>query len=529
MANAVAVDCGAHGLLNPATGQCDCMDDNNSLSGASASKWTGAYCQKPPFNIPCIKSSNEFRAAHEGGDEACGNYGKFGVCNEITGTCSCSTGGGSITPFFGTRCENACTSDLHCGGALQPLADGTPRNIGVCDKNTLRCVCANGWSGVQCRTEPSTPPGSQCFNDAECSWGGVSRGACDEASKACACLTDQQGRPVYTGPRCSTRMIYEGAACQSDKDCKDASNKCVNGKCRSPDDMGDGKPTPREVAAAIVAGILTPEGLLNMAIDEYVEHMIGKIATSAAAMARTVEARAAQTLSDSAIKSSTSKVGAEMTAKLAAKTVSKAAASSVSSSIITRIGAKLVSAVKSINPLTALILILQIWTMVLDINDRQGLNEMVGQDQLEMLSKQMVEMFNSDPDVIEAGLTLPLPFYPRNTVPYKLEALTPESLVQNINDQADYLSRLTVNSAGQRIVPMFNPPAAIAAQAALAAKQKAGGGVNWALSGGDERVYANLAQYGWALWTLGGLIITSVVLICVFTSESVLAKLHKKN
>lgn len=502
------LNCGSHGVFNPTTGQCDCMDDYNSLTGPN--KWTGVFCQKPPVNIPCVKSSDAFRAAHNGGDESCGNWGQYGVCDEFTGTCSC----GTVDPFYGVRCENECTNDMQCGGPLQPLADGTSRNIGLCDRRTNKCACQNGWAGTQCRTEPAN---AQCFRDADCSWGGVKRGACDEGSHKCSCLTDSQGRPVYTGNLCSQRHFYEGAACKVDKDCEDKSNKCVGGKCKGPE--GAGGITPGELAASMLEGIWSPEGILNMIIDQGSEHM-------ASAIFKTTSATAAKALQiatieiGNALGKAADIIGMETLSKAIAEMTSKAVAKRAAAATAAK--AAEIGEEADLGPAGWLLILLQVWTAVLDIYDSQGLNMMVGQGQLDAMQKQYLAYFNAIPQVVDAGVTFPIPYYASYSFPFQQEYAARDNQLKLTTDAVEYISRLTVNSNGQTIVPLFNPPAAIAVNQV---KEKYP--VYWNMANGNVRVFGNLVQYGWAIWTLGSLMVVSVTLICVFSSPSVLSKLKK--
>jgi hypothetical protein len=40
-------------------------------------------------------------------------------------------------------------------------------------------------------------------------------------------------------------------------------------------------------------------------------------------------------------------------------------------------------------------------------------------------------------------------------------------------------------------------------------------------------VFNRLISYGWVMWVLGALLIVSIVLVCVFSSASVQARLKK--
>jgi hypothetical protein len=511
MSSSALGECGAHGVANEVTGQCDCMDDAGSLSGAN--KWTGVFCQNPPVNIPCVKSSDEFRAKY-GGDAACGNWGKYGMCDEVTGTCSC----GTVDPFFGVRCQNECTSDSNCGGTLARLPDGTNRDIGVCNRRTMQCACKNGWSGTQCRVEPA---GEKCYNDAECTWGGQVRGACDESSQKCVCLQDDKGRPLFRGNRCSERIVYEGAACKQDKDCADKSNKCVSGKCKGNDSSSSGM-SPDELAAAALAGIWSPTGLATMLVDIGAEQMAeGIYKTIAKPIYASISKSVGELVGNKAISKATAKVGTEMTAKMAAQAASKAATKTAVSTAASQ--ATQASAKASAGPIGWILLVLQVWAAVLDIYDSRGLNMQATQDQLDMMEKQFIAYVNSTKSLLDAGLTLPLIYYPEFTVAYNAEMRAPDTQAQIVNDAADYISKLTVNSNGQTIVPMFYTPTL---QAEVEKQEQYP--VYWSMANNNVRVFNNLVDYGWSIWLLISLIVVSITLICVFTSDSVTSKLKKK-
>lgn len=504
------LNCGSHGVYNPVTGQCDCMDDYNNLNGTN--KWTGIFCQKPPVNIPCVRSSDEFRAAHGGGDESCGNWGKYGVCNEYTGTCDC----GVDDPFFGVRCQNECQNDDSCGGVLQMLPDGTSRDIGICDRRSMRCQCKNGWSGSQCRVEPAN---DKCYNDKECSWGGKVRGSCDETLQVCSCMTDDKGRPLFSGNRCSTRYVYEGAPCKEDGDCEDKSNKCVNGKCNSTD--GSTGMNAGQMAAAMLNGIWSPAGMADMLVDYYAEEMVGYMwENTAGAMIKSLTKQTAEMAVDPALSAATSKVGAQMTGKIMANTASESATKSMMGGVFKRVS-ELANKIRKL-PWGFILAFIQVWAMVLDVYDSRGLNQQVSQDMLDQLEKQFLAAFNGDERVVEAGFTLPTDFYPEFTVPYNLEYLARDNQIKLTNYAADYISKLTVNSNGQTIVPLFNPPATITLNESTSKHP-----TYWKMANNNVRVYNNLVDYGWSIWVLISLVIVSVVLICVFTSDSVTQKLKK--
>lgn len=504
------LDCGSHGVFNAATGQCDCMDDMNNLSGAN--KWTGVFCQKPPVNIPCTKSSDEFRSAHNGGDESCGNWGKFGVCDEYTGTCDC----GTQDPYFGVRCQNECQKDDDCGGTLQMLPDGTSRDIGICDRRSMRCQCKNGWTGGQCRVEP---PDDKCYNDAECSWGGETRGSCDETLGVCACMNDDKGRPLFTGNRCSKRNVYEGAPCEVDADCEDKSNKCVNKKCSSPD--GSTGMNASQMAAAMLNGLWSPSGMANMVVDFGAEESVEWLyKNTAQKMLEALAKQSSEMATNKALSEATQKVGSEVVGKAIAETTSRSATRSITGQMFKTVS-KLANKFSKI-PWGFILAFIQIWAMVLDIQDSRGLNMQVSQDMLDMLEKQFLTAFNGDQNVKEAGVTLPTTYYPEYTVPYNLEYLARDNQNKLTNYAADYISKLTVNSNGQTIVPLFNPPATISLN-----EETSKHPVYWNMANDNIKVFHNLVDYGWSIWLLISLIVVSVVLICVFTSDSVTSKLKK--
>jgi hypothetical protein len=276
------------------------------------------------------------------------------------------------------------------------------------------------------------------------------------------------------------------------------------------------------MAAGMVSAIWSPEGLATLFIDEAAEEMVEALYDASVVAAKAVTKSVTEMVSGAATKEAAEKVGTEMVVKVAAETSSKAVTSSMVGTAVKQTTEKVMEKA-SIGPMGWILLLLQVWTAVLDITDSQGLNMMVGQGTLDAMAKQFLGWFNGNADVIKAGFTLPRPYYPRYSVPFNLEYLARDNQIKLTNDSVDYLSRLTVNSNGQTIVPLFNPPIDMALN-----DKKEEYPLYWNMANNNVRVFNNLVEYGWSIWVLISLIVVSTALICVFTSDTVLAKMNKK-
>jgi hypothetical protein len=167
--------------------------------------------------------------------------------------------------------------------------------------------------------------------------------------------------------------------------------------------------------------------------------------------------------------------------------------------------------------------ILQMFGLVLDMLDVRGFQTQMTQDVITYLGNSMYSSVNTSADAAENLFQMPFPVYPKDTVEFKRQLKTKAMQAQVESDAAEYLSRLKVNSNGQTIVPLFASLAGVE-EDALHKKYK----VYWSMSGHNDAVFHRLVSYGWVIWLLLSLLIAAIVLICVFTNDTVQRKLAKR-
>lgn len=496
------LSCGDHGKCNPCTGQCDCDVG-----------WDGTLCQTPTPGIKCQRSSDEFRKAHNGGDKDCGNYGSYGTCNTY-GACTCTNG------YFGDRCERACNTDNDCGGSLQS------RPIGVCNFFG-QCECKNGWLGPQCKTPPKDVV--ECDSDNDCGWGGKINGTC-QSNNRCKCKSDpaHDNRAMFDGPYCNNEVQYEGAPCKTDKDCK-GGNKChrVGDKfvCYTPEQSEANRLAN---IGAIVESLFMKENLVLMfgqnVADEltkfFLVKLVGSTVTVAQALKQVIFRQTEKLVTKDAVKNMTKYLPEAMATRVAARVAAKEAtertASYVTKAILEEVASKLFGAVFNIADIVGL------FGIALDLFDSRGLNQQMFQDILDKTERSFQAGFNQSAQARENNLFLPKPVYPVESVAFNIELNSKKNRQKVWDDSAEYLSLLRVNSNGDMIVPLYQSLAESQAE-----EKRSKYKVYWSMSGGNEDVFNKLVKYGWMLWCLIALIVASVVLIAVFSSKRVQARLKK--
>jgi hypothetical protein len=508
------MNCGSHGTLDE-YGQCVCNLDPGYTTKDGNVEWSGVYCQRPPTNVPCKPSSAEERKKL-GGDLACGNWGQYGTCNS-NGTCDC----GVKNPFKGSRCQNECQSDMDCGGPKVPFPtpDGAVnRDIGVCNRANNRCVCKNGWSGVQCRTPPAD---AKAYDESDCYWGGVQHGTFDAENKKCICLKDLQGRPLYEGPLCAIPVVYEGAPCSDKEPCRDKQAQCINGKCQGPDEGSSGVSIPEQILAAL-GGLLSLESIEFMLVDQGIEKTAEFLVKSGITgiMTKILEAQMAKLTQGAVFDMLASRVGVEVATQTMSRAVAENTVKTVASNVIREQAALIGEAYAS--KLDSILFVLAVWSMVLDLRDVRGLNTQMLQDNLDMFGVKFQNYINETKTLVDVGMTLPKPVLPENNVPFNIQLNSSDTFKKYIEHLGDYLSALTVNSDGQVIVPLFNPPEQVERN-----ERKKKYPLYWKMAQDNNDVFDRLTEYGWIMWLLGSFIVVLVVLTCVFSAPAVKRRLRK--
>lgn len=487
--------CGDHGVCSPCTGQCVCADG-----------WSGTHCSvPPPSNVPCTRSDADFHKAHNNGDLSCGNFGSYGVCDVASGRCMCTNGN------YGTRCQDECQTDSHCGGPGMVTRTGTSQAIGTCDAMN-RCKCANGWSGKQCRVAPA---GGKCKVDADCGWGGKVNGRCVDGK--CVCNADSDGKPGYTGVFCEKVFEEQDIPCKTSANCPPKSkcdpntNTCYN-PSSSPNWIID-------TVEQLAEGFFTPENALFMATDKILFEKVGARALKYV-IAKGLESRVAQAATErvtaGTLASLTKYLPEAMAARVATSVAARDAMEQTVALAAKEVAKEMVGfAVDTLN-------VLQMFGMVLDVMDVRGLQTQMTQDAINYLERGMYTHVNTMPVAAEAKIQLPEPVFPETTVEFKRHLRSKKMVDQVTSDMAEYLSLLKVNSNGQAILPLFVSLADLRADAARE-KYK----VYWSMSGHNDVVFNRLVSYGWVMWVLGALLVISIVLTCVFSSAAVQARLKK--
>lgn len=504
--------CSEHGtpIIIDGHRECDCENG-----------WGGDGCRTPPpTSYPCEPSDKAFRDAHNEGDKECGVDGVYGTCQPDK-TCSCLKTGKT-----GSRCTIECLVDDDCGGGAIPnvrQGKGTCNTGDTGDQEKV-CKCMNGWSGLQCRTPPAD---TTCKYDGDCGFGADVNGQC--LGGKCTCInksSDPDNPFIYTGPFCEKPLPRSGETCESDKD-------CVGGlKCMPDKTCFSNTVSPsqwKEGWDSFVRSTLSETTLDFYAVDKGGSWLARKTMTAflrekfAAQLADKMGQEGLEVASKEAVEQLIKILPEQAAGKLMAELAAREAAV-VTLDELAVIGAEVAvaSAFPPLGWVVALIDLLQIFGLILDLIDSRGLNEQMMQSVLDQYKRQYEIAVNTSDDAIKYGLEWPRPFAPLETVEFKTEYASKAVQDKLAKDAAEYLSLLTVNSAGEEIRPYF---ASLAQQEMVEKKGKYK--VYWSMSGGNVDVFNRLISYGWVMWLLGGLLLVSVVLICVFTSPAVQAKLKK--
>ncbi|CAJ1029052.1 hypothetical protein, conserved [Leishmania lindenbergi] len=219
-----SVDCGVHGMFNPATAACTC-----------SSGWTGTYC-----NVSTVCSGRGVllsAADSPTGSEMCGCVGHWrggtcqlcdcmngGMCNTVTGKCEC------VGAFTGPRCETCaanCTLRGTCPDVLTP--NYALWNVRTCIVNA--CTEPDVQSESLCPAcaptqvvpagECSAVSKELCMAMPDCWWYvydnvvpycGIARQLSDFTALSCTCRYPK----IWSGPTCEYCPAPPGATCLDD-------------------------------------------------------------------------------------------------------------------------------------------------------------------------------------------------------------------------------------------------------------------------------------------------------------------------
>ena len=451
----VDTGCGNHGACPPNSNTCQCQPG-----------WSGARCDVSPSGTPCRQDSD------------CGAGGK---CSSVSGKCTCPP------DQYGQFCELSCNTDQDCGGSNRGLCVGTDYLI-YTNRNAVMntCQCSNGWSGANCQNPPSN---WTCSVNGDCTDGSV-----DENGKPTVTGTCQAEHcdcyPGYTGAACQTSLGYIPCTINSDCDGKgggaSGSGTCTNGKCTD-----GGLPIPsdsslQQILNAIGNILSRPDllvsfmivgGLVKKGVSAYANFIIEKLAAGGGELAtavtkKLIAAGLGNLVSTATKESLVEELGIETTTKLLAKeSLSSFLDRSIESAtgevvklVISQVFGTGLSVIFSIEHMLGML------GMALDVLDVAGLREDLTNDQVTAIMQKMTLSINSNPNILKMGLTFPLPLQAEDTFQFKLESTSKSITEKSLADAKDYLSHLTNNSDGNRIIPNFTPKSqadASAAQAAL--------------------------------------------------------------
>ena len=478
--------CGNHGALNPHTSNCVCVDN-----------WSGVFCQlPPPDTTPCVVSSDDARKELGGGDLSCGNWNHFGSCN-TAGTCSC----GVENAFTGTRCERECLNNSNCGGTN---ADTPTKSIGTCNKD-YRCTCLNGWSGLQCRTAPSN---ATCDKDVDCGWGGSVNGTCNSDSHKCVCKLDEsKQRPIYKGALCETLIWYDGKPCTQDKDCG-TGDRCVNMVCMNKDSHVPSKAEQAQtIAVAVISGFFTANNLVTLLAQQTSEKLAGFVAESAISsyLAAQTALKVATQAGDATFKEIAFTLTENMAVKIGAEVAATEVAEATAFAVI-REAASIIA--KSVfGPLSTFMFALQIFGMIYDLGDKNGLNDQMLQSTLDIIEDQYYNVYNESEQFKQLGITFPREFYPEYTINWRAKLNGDDVQAIFYKDIAKYMGNLTTNSDGLAIIPAFYTEADL-----KRTELKSNYAAYWTMANGNEQIFDNLVKYGWIMWLGVSLVIAAIVI-----------------
>jgi len=512
--------CGAHGTCSN-NNTCVCQDG-----------WSGVYCHIIP----------EGGVDPKQGDKTCGNWGVQGKLilssPGYAPMCDCSSIG-----TRGKHCEIECESDAECG-------------TGTCDVEVKRCfcdipcdecfgqttcakcaglgacvndVCSHGWSGIKCMQAK----GSECVNQEDCMGGGtctsgkcvcdaehtglrceklVVSGAqkcamdsdCNAATDTCTSSQFPDQRPCY--PNCpdvsSSWCSSTGFSCSEDSEC---AAKCVNGSC-----LAQADPEPVDTMSlddkimTVLNYLVTLDGMAQVVSEEVVEEILHSLSKNSVALIRA----SAKKMAERAVKRKAQVMVANRVASFSAKQTLKKSAKTL---FFKKVGKLLAnSAIKK--GISRLYFILEVASIVLDVDDAAGFNAQLNQSFVDNVIKKFYMSVN------ERGgkYKFPMQYYPEYTLEWLLESENEVKVDERMDLANDYLKHLVVNSNGQRITSYVPEPTSLG---------EFRNEVLWKIAGERLDVYLKLEKWGW-------LIIVSVVVgVIVVVVGAVLGVAHhrKKN
>lgn len=459
----------------------------------------------PPYGTACQPSDDDFKTTY-GGDKDCGNLGYYGTC-QSNGLCECPP------DSTGNNCQFACNTsdsiDKQCGGAL----------CGTCNVHLYgQCTCLNGWSGRQCQTPPDTP----CETDEDCGWE-TTNGVCETwgDTKKCTC---QAG---YYGNRCERVRGGEGSTCMEDEDCEqpycqsddfcstmslkccgDSSicgkNKCTDNVCvvtgtKAPSTAcDDDDDSVTSQIAEVLASLFTVKGIttiLGQGASKYIiNETLEKLVTYP--YQQYLESTIAKRMTEKETVEASSEIVAEMIIEVETEVAVKLAAEALARTAIKDVLKSVAGVVRGVlGSIMEVVDAFQMVGMILDLGDTAGLSGQLTQDYLDLYAKKMLQIYNTNEDMIAAGVHYPFEVSAASDLDYVTTYLGNDNMDNMVEYMGNYISALKVNSEGNTI--SFKPSSTIQSNADAAHNSSALNAALWSVSAGNEDVFQRWVKYWW--------------------------------
>ena len=451
-----------------------------------------------------------------------------------------------MTGQKGSYCEQHCSANdgTACGGPLRGLCVDNNYSY-YTNPNAIkkRCVCINGWTGVDCTTPP---PGWKCTADTDCTnlttenpKDTVTTGTCNKSTGVCTCNNLQSCDAIntmgqaFTGNACQIPLPVQGNSCKVDGDCI-SPQTCVSYTCTCP---GGNTPEPSSswvtnILQGLIQMITTPDGLKQLAgvlLVQNVLPMAIKWMTTKAlqqGFTKSIEDRLAKSITGNILGKDAQLILEESVGKrLAAKVLAKMTAKELMTSTVTSASAKVAAAAFEevfgfIGAIDSFANMLNMLGMVLDAADVLGLNEESSQSQIDATILKMNGAINSNKVVLANGLNFPLKQPAQSTFPFLMQTMSTASRNQFAIDTGNYISHLTVNSNNVAIIPTFQT---LVQKQQAALQSEAQGSVLYTLAGNNLIVYQRLKQ-DWPIIVAGILVAIGVLVGSAFGIKALVNK-----
>jgi len=261
------------------------------------------------------------------------------------------------------------------------------------------------------------------------------------------------------------------------------------------------------IAVAVVSGFFTANNLVTLLAQNTSEHLAGFVAESAISgyLAAQTALKVATQAGDATFIDIASALTEGMAVKIAAEAAATQVAEATAFSVIREAAA--IIAKETFGPLSVLMFALQMFGMILDLFDKNGLNDQMLQSSLDMIGDQYYNVYNNSEQFKQLGITFPREFYPEYTTSWRAKLNGDDVQTIFYKDIAKYMGSLTTNSDGLAIIPAFYTEADLK-RSELKSKYAA----YWTMASGNEQTFDNLVKYGWMMWVGVSLVIAAIVI-----------------